>query len=177
MALFTIKVIAWYLTKSVLVLTDALESTVNVAAGFIGLFSLYIAARPRDANHPYGHGKAEFLSAAVEGSLITIAGFVIIYEAVYSFIYPRSLKQLDYGILLISVTAVINYITGYYCIKTGKKNNSLALIAGGRHLQTDTWSTLGIIAGLVLIRLTRLQWIDSALAIGLAGFIGALKPF
>jgi cation diffusion facilitator family transporter len=170
-ALFTIKVIAWYLTKSVLVLTDALESTVNVAAGFIGLFSLYIAARPRDANHPYGHGKAEFLSAAVEGSLITIAGFVIIYEAAYSFIYPRSLKQLDYGILLISVTAVINYITGYYCIKTGKKNNSLALIAGGRHLQTDTWSTLGIIAGLVLIRLTRLQWIDSALAIGLAGFI------
>ena len=170
-ALFTIKVIAWYLTKSVLVLTDALESTVNVAAGFIGLFSLYIAARPRDANHPYGHGKAEFLSAAVEGSLITIAGFVIIYEAVYSFIYPRSLKQLDYGILLISVTAVINYITGYYCIKTGKKNNSLALIAAGRHLQTDTWSTLGIIVGLVLIRLTGLQWIDSAVAMGLAGYI------
>ncbi len=170
-ALFIIKVIAWYLTRSVLILTDALESTVNVVAGFIGLFSLYIAARPRDANHPYGHGKAEFLSAAVEGSLITIAGFVIIYEAVYSLIYPRSLKQLDHGIILISITAVINYITGYYCIKTGKKNNSLALIAGGRHLQTDTWSTLGIMVGLVLIRLTGLQWIDSAVAIGLAGYI------
>lgn len=170
-ALFIIKVIAWYLTRSVLVLTDALESTVNVVAGFIGLFSLYIAARPRDANHPYGHGKAEFLSAAVEGSLIIIAGFVIIYEAVYSIIYPHRLKQLDYGIILICVTAIINYLTSYYCIKTGKKNNSVALIASGKHLQTDTWSTLGIIIGLVLIRLTGLQWIDSVISIGLAGFI------
>lgn len=169
--LFIIKIIAWYLTRSVSVLTDALESTVNVIAGFISLYSLYIAARPRDANHPYGHGKAEFLSAAVEGTLITVAGFIIIYASINSFVYPRQLKQLDDGILLISVTAIINYITGYYCIRTGKKNSSLALIASGRHLQTDTWSTLGIIAGLLLIWFTQLQWIDSAVAIGFACFI------
>ncbi|HRQ50059.1 MAG TPA: cation diffusion facilitator family transporter [Agriterribacter sp.] len=169
--LFIIKIIAWYITRSVSVLTDALESTVNVAAGFISLFGLYIAAKPRDANHPYGHGKAEFLSAAVEGSLITIAGFVIIVAAINNLIHPAPLQQLDDGILLISITAVINYITGYYCVRTGKKNNSLALIASGKHLQTDTWSTLGIIAGLLLIWFTNLQWIDNAVAMGFACFI------
>src|ERR1700709_566294 len=81
--LFFVKLAAYYLTQSVAVLTDALESTVNVIAGFIGLFSLYVAAKPRDEDHPYGHGKAEFLSAAVEGALITMAGFIIIYEAIY----------------------------------------------------------------------------------------------
>ena len=169
--LFIIKIIAWHITRSVSVLTDALESTVNVIAGFISLFSLYIAARPRDANHPYGHGKAEFLSAGVEGSLITVAGFIIIYASINSLIHPQPLKQLDDGILLISITALINYITGYYCVKTGKKNNSLALTASGKHLQTDTWSTLAIIAGLILIWFTKLQWIDSVVAIGFAFFI------
>ena len=169
--LFIIKIIAWHITRSVSVLTDALESTVNVIAGFISLFSLYIAARPRDANHPYGHGKAEFLSAGVEGSLIAVAGFIIIYASINSLIHPQPLKQLDDGILLISITALINYITGYYCVKTGKKNNSLALTASGKHLQTDTWSTLAIIAGLILIWFTKLQWIDSVVAIGFAFFI------
>ena len=79
--LFVMKVIAWYLTGSVAILTDALESTVNVIAGLIGVYSLYVSAKPKDQDHPYGHGKAEFLSAAVEGTLITIAGFIIIYEA------------------------------------------------------------------------------------------------
>ncbi len=170
-ALFIIKIIAWYLTGSVAVLTDALESTVNVTAGFISLFGLYIAAKPRDANHPYGHGKAEFLSAAVEGILMMIAGIFIVYEATYHFIYPRELKKLDYGIFLIAVTAIVNYITGYYSIRTGKQNNSLALVASGKHLQSDTWSTLGIVAGLVLIRVTRLQWIDSVIAAGFSLFI------
>ncbi len=169
--LFVIKIAAWYLTHSVAVMTDALESIVNVIAGSVSLWALYIAARPRDANHPYGHGKAEFLSAGVEGSLITIAGLIIIYEAILHLIHPQQLKQLDFGILLISFTAIVNYITGYYCLRTGKKNNSLALIAGGKHLQTDTWSTLGIIIGLLLIRITGLHWLDSITAIGLALYI------
>lgn len=169
--LFVIKIAAWYLTKSVSILTDALESTVNVIAGFISLYSLYIAAKPRDSNHPYGHGKAEFLSAAVEGSLIIVAGFVIIYEAIDNFVHPHSLSQLDWGILLVSITAVINFITGSYCIRVGKRNNSLALIASGKHLQSDTWSTLGIIAGLFLIWITDLKWLDSAVAIVFACFI------
>lgn len=163
--LFVIKLLAWWMTGSVAILTDALESTVNVVAGFISLFSLFVAAKPRDEDHPYGHGKAEFVSAAVEGSLITVAGLIIIYEAINNYVHPHPLKQLDYGILLISVTAIINYITGSYCIKVGKKNNSLALIASGKHLKSDTWSTIGIIAGLILIYFLHWPWLDSAVAI------------
>ena len=163
--LFIIKVVAWYLTGSVAILTDALESTVNVVAGLIGVYSLYVSAKPKDHDHPYGHGKAEFISAAVEGTLITVAGFIIIYEAVNNLIHPHNIKQLDFGILLIAFTAVINYIAGAICINTGKKNNSLALISSGKHLQTDTYSTVGIIAGLALIYFTKVWWVDSAVAI------------
>lgn len=163
--LFIMKVIAWYLTHSVAILTDALESTVNVIAGLIGVYSLYVSAKPKDWDHPYGHGKAEFLSAAIEGTLITLAGFVIIYEAIDNFIHPHTIQQLDYGIMLVAITGVINYVAGYICIKTGKRNNSLALVASGKHLQTDTYSTIGIIIGLILLFFLKLWWIDSAVAI------------
>ncbi len=159
------KVLAWYLTRSVAILTDALESTVNVIAGLIGVYSLYVSAKPKDRDHPYGHGKAEFLSAAVEGTLITTAGFVIIYEAINNLIHPHIVQKLDYGILLVAITGVINYIAGFICIKTGKKNNSLALVASGKHLQTDTYSTIGIIIGLVLLYFLKYWWIDSLVAI------------
>lgn len=159
------KVIAWYLTGSVAILTDALESTVNVIAGLIGVYSLYVSAKPKDWDHPYGHGKAEFLSAAVEGTLITIAALIIIYEAINSFLHPHVIQKLDYGILLVAITGIINYIAGFVCINTGKKNNSLALVASGRHLQTDTYSTIGIIIGLVLLYFLKLWWIDSVVAI------------
>jgi cation diffusion facilitator family transporter len=142
-----------------------LESIVNVAAGFIGLYSLFISSKPRDQNHPYGHGKAEFISAAVEGTLIAVAGFVIIYKAINNFIHYQPIQKLDYGILLIAITAVINLLVGLFSVQQGKKNNSLALIASGRHLQSDTLSTVGIIAGLVVIYFTNVIWLDGAIAI------------
>ena len=163
--LFIVKVIAWYLTHSVAILTDALESIVNVVAGLIGVYSLYISAKPKDHDHPYGHGKVEFISAAIEGTLITVAGCIIIYESITNLLHPHLIQQLDYGILLVAGTAVVNYISGSFCIRTGKKNNSLALVASGKHLQSDTWSTLGIVAGLLLILFTRINWLDSAVAI------------
>lgn len=163
--LFLVKIAAYFLTRSVAILTDALESTVNVAAGFIGLFSLSVAAKPRDENHPYGHGKAEFLSAAIEGTLIGVAGIIIIYEAIDNFLHPHPLQKLDYGILLVALTALLNFIMGYYSVRQGKKNNSLALVASGRHLQSDTYSTIGIILGLLLIYFTGLAWLDGAVAI------------
>ena len=169
--LFIIKVFAWYITSSVAILTDALESTVNVIAGLIGVYRLYVSAKPKDYDHPYGHGKAEFISAAVEGTLITVAGFVIIYEAINNLIHPHQISQLDYGILLVAITGIINYVAGAICIKTGNKNNSVALISSGKHLQTDTYSTLGIIVGLALIYFTKLTWMDSAVAILFAFFI------
>lgn len=165
------KFAAYYITNSVAILTDALESIVNVVAGFIGLYSLYVSAKPRDTDHPYGHGKAEFVSAAVEGTLIFSAGGLIIYNAVKNIFIPQTLQQLDLGIYLVAGTAVINWILGVFSLQQGKRNNSLALIASGKHLQTDTYSTLGIIVGLILISLTGETWIDSAVAIGFGGFI------
>src|SRR6185503_13745798 len=151
--------------------TDALESIVNVAAGFIGLYSLYISAKPKDNDHPYGHGKAEFLSAAVEGTLIGVAGTLILYKAIENLIHPVALKELDMGIWLVGATAVVNFIMGHYCLRTGRKNNSLALEASGKHLKTDTYSTIGIIAGLLLLVYTGRQWIDSVVAIIFGVFI------
>jgi cation diffusion facilitator family transporter len=168
--LLAVKFIAYYFTHSVAILTDALESIVNVAAGFIGLYSLYVSAKPRDRDHPYGHGKAEFISAAVEGTLIGVAGTIILYEAIQHIIHPVVLKEIDTGIWLVAGTAVVNYIMGYFCVRIGKKNNSLALEASGRHLQSDTYSTIGIIVGLVLLFFTNYYWIDSAVAI-IFGFI------
>ena len=159
------KLFAWYLTRSVAILTDALESTVNVVAGLIGVYSLFVSAKPKDTDHPYGHGKAEFLSAAIEGTLISVAGVIIVYEAVNNLFHPHAIKKLDYGIWIVAATAVINYFTGSVCVRTGKKNKSLALMASGKHLQTDTYTTIGIIAGLLLLYFLRLWWIDSAVAI------------
>jgi len=169
--LLAVKFLAYYFTHSVAVLTDAMESIVNVAAGFIGLYSLYVSAKPKDKDHPYGHGKAEFLSAAVEGTLIGVAGTIILYKAVQHLLYPTPLHEIDTGILLVGATAVVNFIMGYYCAHIGKANNSLALVASGKHLQSDTYSTLGIIAGLILLFFTGYQWIDSIVAIVFGFFI------
>jgi len=160
-----VKVVAWYLTNSVAILTDALESIVNILAGVVGVYSLFISSKPKDEDHPYGHGKAEFISAAVEGTLIMVAGILVIYKAVATLINPHQIQKLDYGIILVAATALVNFIAGTVCLNTGRKNNSLALIASGRHLRTDTWSTLGIITGLILLYFTKLVWLDSVVAI------------
>ena len=169
--LLVVKFVAYYTTHAVSILTDALESIVNVVAGFIGLYSLYVASKPRDSDHPYGHGKAEFLSAAVEGTLIGTAGAIILYKAILSLIHPVELQRIDYGIWLVASTALINFILGYYCVRVGKSNSSLALVASGKHLQSDTVSTLGIIVGLLLLYFTGYKWIDSAVAMLFALFI------
>lgn len=162
--LFLVKMVAWHLTQSIAILTDALESTVNVVAGLIGVYSLYVSAKPKDEDHPYGHGKVEFISAAVEGTLITAAGILIIYQATLKLLHPQTIKKLDYGIILVSATAMVNYIAGTICLRTGRKNNSLPLIASGGHLKTDTWSTVGIIVGLGLLYITGIAWLDSVVA-------------
>ena len=170
-SLLVIKFIAYYLTHSVAILTDALESIVNVVAGLLGLYSLVVSARPRDQDHPYGHGKVEFISSAVEGTLIVIAAILILYESIHALIYPRELHKIDYGVILIALTAVVNYLMGSWCIRVGKNHSSYALITSGKHLQTDTYSTLGIIAGLIAIYLFKIDWLDSAVAIFFGGLI------
>lgn len=170
--LLGVKFYAYYTTHSISILTDALESIVNVAAGFIGLYSLYVAAKPRDHDHPYGHGKAEFLSAAIEGTMILSAGAIILYKATKSIFEPVPIHGLDGGIILVAITALINFGVGYYCLRIGRRNNSDALVASGKHLQTDTISTVGIIVGLLLLLITKLAWIDSAVAMIFGAIIG-----
>ncbi|MBS1755572.1 MAG: cation transporter [Bacteroidetes bacterium] len=163
--LFLVKIFAWYLTASVAILTDALESIVNMAASFLGVYSLYVSAKPKDADHPYGHGKVEFISASVEGTLIIVAGLFAIYQAAEHLWKKNTVSRLDEGIYLVAGTALVNYLAGTICVKTGKKNNSLALVSSGKHLISDTYTTVGIIAGLVLLYFTKIKWVDSAVAI------------
>lgn len=169
--LFAVKIGAWALTGSVAILTDALESIVNVIAGIFGVFSLYLSAKPRDFEHPYGHGKIEFISAAVEGTLILLAGIFIIYKAVSNFFYPAPLQKLDAGMLLLAVSAIINWVAGSMCIRLGEKNNSIALVASGKHIRLDAFTTVGIFIGLLLLRFTGALWIDSVVALFFAGVI------
>ena len=169
--LFLIKITAYYLTSSVAILSDALESIVNIIAGLIGLYSLYVAAKPRDEDHPYGHGKAEFVSAAAEGSLVIASGILIIVETIQNILSNTKVSQLDHGIWLITITAVLNYFAGNYCIKVGKKNNSLALESSGKHLQTDTYSTLAVLITILLIYITKIYWLDKAIAFVLSLWI------
>ncbi|MBL7943401.1 MAG: cation transporter, partial [Flavobacteriales bacterium] len=171
LALFIVKIGAWLLTGSVAVLTDALESVVNVIAAFIGLYSLRLSALPRDRNHPYGHGKIEFVSAGFEGALISLAGVVIIVEGIRNLWYPHELRQLDLGIALVLLSAVVNFLMGMWAERRGRASNSLALQSSGAHLKSDTWSTVGLVIGLIVIRITGLKWLDSVVAIGFALYI------
>lgn len=170
-ALFILKIIAWWFTKSVAIFTDALESIVNVLTGFIGLYSVWLAAKPRDRNHPYGHGKVEFISAAIEGTLISIAGLIIFFEAIRNIRNPVEIHHLDTGLILLAITAIINGFVGFYSINHGKKNRSAAVEAAGRHLTTDTYSTAGVIAGLLVLKLTGWLWLDIAIALAIACII------
>lgn len=163
--LFIGKLIAYLLTNSVGILTDALESTVNVLTGFISVYSISVSLKPRDKDHPFGHGKIESLSASVEGILILFAGLIIIFEAIKRLFNPIEIQQLDIGIVIIAVAGLINYILGYYSIKTGRKHDSIALVAGGKHLQSDTYSTIGLVVGLILLLVTKIAWLDSVIAV------------
>ena len=159
------KFIAFFLTNSNAILTDALESIINVIAGGFSLYSLLLSALPRDENHPYGHGKIEFIAATLEGSLILVAGGIIIIKSIYNLIEPVPLQQLDVGILLIAVSGIINYIVGYITTRRGRNSKSMVLTAGGKHLMSDAYSTAGILLGLVMIYFTGQVWIDSVVAI------------
>lgn len=167
--LFIGKIIAWKLTDSDAVFSDAMESIVNVISAFMGLYSLYLAAKPKDEGHPYGHGKVEFVTSGIEGALIAIAGVMIIYEGINSLVVGKTLNKLDWGIAIIAATAVVNYLLGYISIRKGEQENSLVLISSGKHLQSDTVTTLGVVISLIVVYFTRLYWLDSVVAL-LFGF-------
>lgn len=170
--LLVIKFMAFFLTGSNTILSDAFESIINVTAAGFALFSLYYSSRPRDKNHPYGHGKVEFLSAGIEGVLILIAGIGIIYKSVYNLIEPMEIRNLDMGIILIAIAGVINYIMGYILEKRGKEQKVIVLESGGKHLKTDAYSTLVLLVGLFAIYILNMPVLDSIFALGFGVYIG-----
>ena len=169
--LLAAKFTAYVFTHSNAILTDALESIVNVAAAFMGLYSLRLSAKPRDKDHPYGHGKIEFVSAAVEGSLILFAGLMIVGKSSYNFFHPNKLEDLDLGLIIIVATGVVNYLIGFIAERQGSKTGSIALVGSGQHLKSDSYSTAGIVVGLILILIFKIWWLDSAIAILFGGWI------
>ncbi len=169
--LMLIKFFAYFITSSNAILTDAAESIVNVIASSFAFYSIYLSSQPRDANHPYGHGKVEFFSIFVEGSLIIIAGILIIFKSVYNLFEVQNVHSLQDGAIIIGITGSINFILGYYLIKKSKSLNSLTLFADGKHLQTDAYSSAGLVVGLILIHYTQLFYLDSIFSILLGLYI------
>ena len=165
------KFVAYYFTNSNAILSDALESIINVLASGFAFYSINFASKPRDGNHPYGHGKIEYFSSGFEGALIIIAGIWIIEEAVGRLLNAQTIQNLGWGGGLIAVTAIANVIVGNYLQKVGKETRSEALIADGKHLITDSYSSVIILIGLILVYFTGLIWIDAAASILLSIFI------
>lgn len=165
------KFTAYFITSSNSILTDAAESIVNILAGMFAFYSIYVASQPKDTNHPYGHGKVEFFSVFIEGSLIMIAGVLISFKSVYNLIYPHEIKDLMEGTLIIAGAGLINFFLGYYLVDQSNKLNSLTLFADGKHLQTDGYTSVGLVAGLMLIYFTGLNYLDSILSIAIGIFI------
>jgi len=165
------KVAAFWITSSNAILTDALEGLVNVLAGGIGLYAIYLARLPRDENHPYGHGKVEFISAGIEGGLILLAGVVMILRALVGFVEPTQIAQIDVGAYIIAFTGVVNFAWGHFLVKKGKQIRSLVIESSGEHLKSDAYTTIGLLLGLGLLWFFPFSWIDNALAIGFGLFI------
>ena len=176
-SLLIIKFLAYFITNSVAIFTDAVESIVNVVAGCIGLYALYLSAKPADKDHPFGHGRVELISATVEGSMIVVAGVLIIFEALKDISDPSvDASTLDIGLLLIIFAAAVNFIVGTMAVRIGRKNRSIALEASGKHLRTDTLSSVGIILGLSIVYLGNLlgyDWVllDPIMALLFGAFI------
>ncbi|WP_192820218.1 cation diffusion facilitator family transporter [Rufibacter sp. LB8] len=169
--LLGVKFTAYFLTNSNAILTDALESIINFITGGFALYSVYLAAKPKDQDHPYGHGKIEFLSSGLEGTLITLAGIGIIIKSIYTLVYPEPIMQMDIGIYLTAAAGLVNYVAGRYLVRRGTQSSSLTIIANGKHLLSDAYSSAGLVLGLGCIYFTGLLWLDSVVAIIFGSFI------
>ncbi len=164
-----LKLSAFFLTNSVSLLSDALESFVNLLAATITFFMVRLANKPADETHPYGHSKAEYLSSIAEGFFIILAAGAIIFTAVTRLLHPASLEKPGLGLLFSVVASLINLVVGLILVKNGKKRNSLALEADGHHLLTDVYTTAGVLVGLVIVYITHLYILDPIIAI-IVGF-------
>ena len=163
-----LKTLAWWLTDSVALLSDAMESFVNLASALFALHMVTVAARPADDGHPYGHHKAEYFSAGFEGILIVGAALGIIVSAINRLLHPQALGQLDVGLTLSVVSAILNGALAMVMLRSARQYRSAALEGDARHLMTDVWTSGGVVVGLVAATLTGWLWLDAVVAIAVA---------
>jgi len=170
--LFIVKISTYFYTYSQMILSDALESIINIVASGFALYSVHWASRPKDNDHPYGHGKIEFFAAGLEGALVIIAGIGIIIGSAYKLYTGQSeMHHLNAGIILTLFSTCVNAGIGYVLLKQGKKRQSLVLIAEGKHILLDMYSSVAVILGLVVVEITHFNMLDSILSIVLALYI------
>jgi cation diffusion facilitator family transporter len=162
------KLVAYFLTGSTAVFSDALESVVNVVAAALVWYSVALAAEPADRNHPYGHGKVEFFSAGVEGTLIVVAAVWILFEAGRDLVRGPMLQRLDVGLLIVIGVTLLNAALGGYLLRVGRRTDSIALVADGQHLITDVVTSVGVVLGLGVVWLTGWALLDPLIAIAIA---------
>lgn len=162
---FIVKLTGYLTTHSTAILSDALESLVNIAAAMLLIFGMRVSDKPPDDEHPFGHGKADFLVSSFEGGAIVVAGILIISEAASNWFAGRGPHDLGLGLLIVAVAAAINGGLGYYLLSVSRRTGSLPLEADARHVLTDVWTSIGVFAGLLLTYLTGKIWIDSVVAI------------
>ncbi|MDP2368510.1 cation diffusion facilitator family transporter [Rhodoferax sp.] len=164
----TLKTLAWYITDSVGLLSDAMESFVNLASAIFALMMVTIAQRPADEDHPYGHHKAEYFSSGFEGILIIAAAMGIIWAGAHRLFDPQPLQALGWGLVLSVLSSVLNGLLAWVMFRAAKEHRSIALEADARHLVTDVWTSVGVVVGLGAVALTGWLWLDAVVAIGVA---------
>lgn len=164
----TLKTLAWYVTDSVGLLSDAMESLVNLASAIFGLMMVTIAARPADEDHPYGHHKAEYFSSGFEGVLIIAAALGIIWAAGHRIFDPRPIEQVGWGLALSVASSVLNGLLAWVMFGAAREHRSIALEADAKHLVTDVWTSTGVVIGIAMVHFTGWLWLDAAVAIGVA---------
>jgi len=167
-ATIALKTGAWWITDSVSLLSDALESLVNLAGAMFALAMVTIAARPPDDDHPYGHHKAEYFSSGFEGVLIFVAALAIIAAAVHRLLHPQPIEQLGLGLLLSVLSSAINGGLAFSMLRKARAVRSMALEADARHLYTDVWTSAGVLVGLLAVKATGWTWLDPVVAIAVA---------
>jgi len=163
-----LKTLAWWLTDSVGLLSDAMESFVNLASAGFGLLMVTVARRPADAEHPYGHHKAEYFAGGFEGLLILVASLGIAWAAAQRLLNPQPVGQLGLGLALSVLASAVNGALAWAMLQSAREHRSMALEADARHLLTDVWTSAGVVVGIALVLATGWQWLDSAVAIGVA---------
>jgi cation diffusion facilitator family transporter len=171
LATITLKTGAWWITGSVGLLSDALESLVNLATALFALAMVTIAARPADEDHPFGHTKAEYFSSAFEGLMIAAAAIAIVWAAVGRFLHPRPLEGVGIGLALTVVSSILNGLLAAKMLTESRRHRSVALEADARHLFTDVWTSAGVVVGVLLVQASGWLWLDPAVAIGVAANI------